>query len=272
MAWDPEQYRRFEAERNRPVADLLHALGALRGMTVVDAGCGPGNSTEALLRHFPDAAISAFDSDPNMVEAARRRLPRIEIRQADVERWSPPAPVDLIFSNAVFHWVPDHLPVLSRLSDRLTPGGALALQMPDNLGEPTHLLMEETARHGPWSPLFASGLPHRHPLPTPAAYMETLGAAGLEVTLWRTTYFHQLPDADAIVDFVGGAGLRPWIGHVEREGGAAMADAYKQAYRKAVEAAYPPMADGSVLMAMPRLFLVARKRTATGESPAEAGL
>lgn len=185
---------------------------------------------------------------------------------------APPGPVDLIFSNAVFHWVPDHLPVLSRLSDRLTPGGALALQMPDNLGEPTHLLMEETARHGPWSPLFASGLPQRHPLPTPAAYMETLGAAGLDVTLWRTTYYHQLPDADAIVDFVGGAGLRPWIAHVERKGGAAMADAYKQAYRKAVEAAYPPMADGSVLMAMPRLFLVARKRTATGESPAEAGL
>lgn len=262
MAWDPTQYRRFEEERNRPVEDLIHALRPLRPRSLVDAGCGPGNSTEILARHFPEAVITAFDSDPSMVEAARKRLPGVEIAQATVENFQTDRAVDLIFSNAVFHWVPDHLGVLARLAGMLATEGALAIQMPDNLSEPTHVLMEETARNGPWSSLFAAGLPQRNPLPSPAAYLEALGAAGLDVTVWRTTYFHHLRDADAIVEFVGGAGLRPWVAHVERLGGEAMAKAYRQAYRDAVEAAYPPLADGTVLMPMPRLFVMGRRRSA----------
>ena len=59
-------------------------------------------------------------------------------------------PFDVIFGNAVFQWVPDHLAVLVRLFATCPPGGALAIQVPDNLNEPTHMLMAAVARSGPW--------------------------------------------------------------------------------------------------------------------------
>ena len=260
MAWDPDQYRRFEAERNRPLRDLLNGLDDLDPRNVVDAGCGPGNSTEALIRRFPTAHIRAFDSDAAMVDAARKRLPGIAIDRQDVTRFEPEEPIDLFLSNAVFHWVPDHLPVLKRLAGFLVAGGALALQMPDNLDEPSHRLMAEVAAWGRWAAAFAEGMRRGEPLPWPATYMDRLGAAGLDVTVWRTAYFHRLADAAGIVEFVSGAGLRPWIARIEETLGPEAASAYRAAYQVAVARAYPPLADGSVAFSMPRLFLVARKR------------
>lgn len=259
MAWDPAQYRRFEDERNRPVRDLIHALGDRKPRMIVDAGCGPGNSTEALLHQFPEATILAFDSDPAMVDAARERLPDIRVECADIASWRPTEPVDLYFSNAVFHWLPDHLPLLAGIAGQLAPGGALAIQMPDNLGEPTHRLMESVAAREPWAGMLAPAPPARVPLPAPEAYVDSLTGSGLHVTVWRTTYFHRLPDAGGIVDFVAGAGLRPWLERLEARGGPDAARAYRAAYARAIAEAYPPLADGSVLMAMPRLFVMAQK-------------
>ena len=259
MSWNPDRYRRFEEERNRPIRDLIAGLGDPDPLTIVDAGCGPGNSTEALLHRFPRAEILAFDSDPAMVEAARKRLPGCDIAQADILDWKPKGRVDLFFSNAVFQWIPDHLGLLVRIGGYVAAGGAIAIQMPDNLDEPTHRLMVETAREGEWASAFGDGLPERTALPSPTAYMEALDPGGFEVTVWRTTYYHRLPDAAAIVDFVRGAGLRPWVEQVRRKSGQAAADAYLEAYRLAVSRAYPPLPDGSVVMTMPRLFVVARK-------------
>lgn len=259
MAWDPAQYRRFEDERNRPVRDLIHALGDRKPRMIVDAGCGPGNSTEALLRQFPEATILAFDSDPAMVDAARERLPHISVECTDIASWRPTEPVDLYFSNAVFHWLPDHLPLLAGIAGQLAPGGALAIQMPDNLGEPTHRLMESVAAREPWAGMLAPAPPARVPLPAPEAYVDSFTGSGLHVTVWRTTYFHRLPDAGGIVDFVAGAGLRPWLERLEARGGPDAARAYRAAYARAIAEAYPPLADGSVLMAMPRLFVMAQK-------------
>src|SRR3984893_10270637 len=75
MSWSARQYVQFEDERTRPVRDLLAALPAIDARSVIDIGCGPGNSTELLAARFAGAAVSGFDSSADMVEAARRRLP-----------------------------------------------------------------------------------------------------------------------------------------------------------------------------------------------------
>lgn len=259
MSWEPVRYSRFEEERNRPCADLIRALGDAKPQRIVDMGCGPGNSTEALARRFPGAAILALDSDAAMVDAARRRLPDITVTQADVTSWRPDSPVDLLFSNAVFHWVPDHLPLLRELGTCLAPGGMLAIQMPDNLEEPTHRLMEEIARSPEFLEAFEGKPPTRTPLPQPRDYVQVLGSEGFSVTVWRTTYYHRLADAEGIVDFVRGAGLRPYLDRLEEKAGASSVQAYLAAYTAAIGEAYPPLGDGSVLLAMPRLFVVAAR-------------
>lgn len=150
--WSPEVYGRFEDERTRPARDLLAQVPIEAARRVVDVGCGPGNSTELLVERFPSAEIVGLDTSPAMLAEARRRVPRASFVQADAASWVPEAGTDVVFANAIYQWVPDHLAVLPRQLEALEAGSALAVQMPDNLAEPTHVLMKEVAASGPWAP------------------------------------------------------------------------------------------------------------------------
>jgi len=251
-AWSPAQYLRFEDERTRPAADLLARVPLAAPARILDVGCGPGNSTELLARRYPDAAITGIDSSPEMIAAARSRLPGAAFAVADIATYRAPDPVSLVFGNAVFQWVPDHLEVVARLFAACPAGGVLALQVPDNRGEPTHALMEAVARDGPWHAKFATPIA-RDPIPPPAAYYDRLRPLAAATDIWHTAYHHVLADADAIVDWVRGTGLRPWLDRLDP----AERAAYLDDYTARIAAAYPPLADGRVLLRFPRLFVVA---------------
>jgi trans-aconitate 2-methyltransferase len=255
MAWSAEQYLKFEDERTRPALDLLAQVPLATNGAVYDLGCGPGNSTELLVERFAGATVIGLDSDDTMLATAKKRLPGHEFRKADLAGWVPPQPAALLYANAVFQWVPDHLSVLERLMDHLAPGGVLAVQMPDNLTEPSHALMEETGQDGAWAPTFAGGKIRRAPLPEPGAYFDRLGPKASRVDVWRTHYHHPLKDAAAIVDWVKSTGLRPYL----EAAGPDHAPNFAAAYLARLEKAYPAMADGRVLLRFPRLFVVAVK-------------
>ncbi|MEJ2374816.1 MAG: methyltransferase domain-containing protein, partial [Pseudolabrys sp.] len=148
--WDSRQYLKFESDRTRPPRDLLAQVPLEHARKIVDLGCGPGNSTELLVKRYPDAQVIGLDSSPDMLRKARERLPALKFIEADIAQWRPEPDTDLLFSNATFQWVPDHPSVLKRLLEALPKGGVLAVQMPDNKTEPTHTLMAEVARQGGW--------------------------------------------------------------------------------------------------------------------------
>ena len=116
--WSAKQYTAFEAERTRPVRDLVAALPNRAAKTAIDLGCGPGNSTEVLAAAFPDAKVTGLDNSPDMIAAARKRLPQIQFELADLTSWSDPGPFDVILSNAVMQWVPGHDVLFPRLVSR----------------------------------------------------------------------------------------------------------------------------------------------------------
>jgi len=87
--WSAAQYLKFEDERTRPPRDLLAQVPLSRAARVVDMGCGPGNSTELLVAHFPEAEVIGLDSSPAMLEQARERLPKCKFVEADLSRWAP---------------------------------------------------------------------------------------------------------------------------------------------------------------------------------------
>jgi len=60
-AWDPGQYLKFRDERTRPSIDLAARLDLASPVSILDVGCGPGNSTEVLHDRWPAARITGLD-------------------------------------------------------------------------------------------------------------------------------------------------------------------------------------------------------------------
>ena len=251
--WSPATYLKFEDERTRPARDLLAQVRSDGVRKIVDVGCGPGNSTELLVARYPAAEIVGLDNSPAMLEEARRRLPRVRFESADANVWVPNGDVGLVFANATYQWVPRHLEHLPRVLAALPTGATLAVQMPDNLAEPTHWLMREVAVAGPWRERLAGAA--RDPLPAAAVYYDAFRAVAARIEIWRTAYHHVLPNAAAIVEFVRSTGLRPFVDPLSD----AERKEFLALYTARIAAAYPPLADGKVLLAFPRLFLVVER-------------
>lgn len=256
MAWSANQYLKFEDERTRPARDLLAQVPLERITAGYDLGCGPANSTELLADRFGVNVITGVDADADMLEKAGLRLPNTEFIKADLSSWKPAAKADLLYANAVFQWLPNHLDVLVQLMDHLKPGGVLAVQMPDNLDEPSHRSMRETAEAGPWKQRFAEAGPQRKKLPSPEKYIDRLTPKSSRVDVWHSIYNHPMQNAQAIVEWVKGTGLRPFLDIA----GSEHREAFLADYLQRIEAAYPPLADGRRLLRFPRLFVVAVKK------------
>ena len=251
--WSAEQYLKFEDERTRPSRDLLEQIPLAEARRVIDIGCGPGNSTELLVRRWPQAEVIGIDTSADMLRQARERLPGRTFVEANVAHWVSPENTDVLFANAIFQWVPGHLRQLQRLLGALTPGGVLAVQMPDNLDEPAHVLMREVALLEPWRTTLAETARLRDTLPKPGVYYDALGPLCSRLEIWHTIYNHVLDDAAAIVEWVKGSGLRPFVDPLdppERK-------AYLAEYTARIAASYLPQADGKVLLRFPRIFIVA---------------
>jgi trans-aconitate 2-methyltransferase len=256
MNWSAKQYTRFERERNRPVVDLLAHIPTANVNTAADIGCGPGNSTELLLARYPNASISGMDSSADMVEAARKRLPGLRFDVADIGSWRDTEPFDVILANASLHWIADHARLFPALITKLAVGGCLAVQMPDNLDEPAHVLMRQIAADGPWRDKLSGASAKRAARHEPAWYYELLLGVAAAIDVWRTTYHHRLAGGAAdIVEWFKGTGLQPFLNPLDTN---ERAD-YLTRYQEAVARAYPPLADGSVLLPFPRLFIVATR-------------
>lgn len=248
--WSPAQYLKFEDERTRPAYDLLARVPLTAPARVVDMGCGPGNSTELLVARYPQAQVSGLDNSPNMLAEARQRLPAATFAEADAATWVPEPGTELVFANAIYQWVPDHLAQLPRVAAALPEGGVLAVQMPDNMAEPSHELMRRTAAEGPWAAQLRDAA--RLPLPPVRTYYDAFRPVARHIDVWHTVYNHVLDGPEAIVEWVKSTGLRPFIDPLSPADRAE----FLARYLAHIAEAYPRTVDGKVLLRFPRLFMV----------------
>jgi trans-aconitate 2-methyltransferase len=144
---------------------------------------------------------------------------------------------------------------MKRIVDQLAPGGRLAAQMPDNWDEPTHRLMRDTASLPRFAAKLAQAEAARDAVGSFEDYYAALAPACARVDLWRTTYAHVLGDAEAIIEWVKGTGLRPFLDPLD----ATEKNDFLAHYGAAIAKAYPPQPDGRVLLRFPRVFVVAVK-------------
>lgn len=256
-AWDPAQYDRFERERDRAALDLLARLPVdLSPSEIWDLGCGTGRHAALLKRRHPEARVHGLDSSEAMLEQARARPDDIDWRPGDIGGWSPDRLADLIWANASLQWLPDREGQLRRLTGLLAPGGVIAVQMPMAFETRHHALMRETAADGPWA-AGLSGVETPGPLPTAEAFYSVLARDCGEIDIWSTTYLQALTGPDAVLEWMKGTALRPYLAALPD---AVMRQAYLDALAARLSRAFPRRPDGVTLMPFPRLFLVARKR------------
>ncbi|MEU6410271.1 trans-aconitate 2-methyltransferase [Microbispora sp. NPDC046933] len=234
--WDPQVYERFAAERGRPFHELLARVGARSPEYVVDLGCGTGELTATLRDRWPGAHVHGVDSSPAMIAKAPPG-PTFEV--ADVRDWRPPRPVDVIVSNALLQWIPEHPDLLRRWRSHLTEDGWLAFQVPGNFHAPSHAVVRELCRTT-WREELGD-VPRGVPVGEPADYVELLAGLGFTVDAWETTYVHVLPGEDPVLGWIKGTALRPMLDRLPAERHADfLADC-----ARALRAAYPPRPYGT---------------------------
>jgi trans-aconitate 2-methyltransferase len=254
--WNPSLYRRFEDERTRPAADLLARVPLQTARLVVDLGCGPGNSTELLAKRFAKADVVGTDNSPAMLESARQRLPKLRFELSDIAAWRAAEAPDLIHANASLQWIGDHERLIPHLFSQLAPGGVLAIQMPDNLDEPTHRLMRETAADPRWAERIGDADRVRARILPAQGYYDLLTTDAAMVDVWRTTYHHVMPAPADIVQWLRGTGLKPFVDALPP----GLQAEFLAEYERRIALAYPARRDGKRLLAFPRLFIVAVRR------------
>jgi trans-aconitate 2-methyltransferase len=201
-AWNPAQYNRFAAERERPFWDLA-ALLEPGGASVVDLGCGDGRLTQALGRHLGASSILGIDASAAMLEgAARYSDATTSFASGDLATWHDEAGVDVVVANASLQWVDDHPAVLARWMGSLRPGGQLAVQVPANGDHPSHLVSGELAAEilGEDDHVAVNVL-------APETYAEILASLGTSVEVTLRVYLHELSSSDELVEWMKGTAL-----------------------------------------------------------------
>jgi trans-aconitate 2-methyltransferase len=253
VSWNPELYLRFGEDRTRPSVDLVARVELAAPYRIIDLGCGPGNSTAILRSRWPEADITGLDNDPAMLQAAALTDPRTTWIQGDAGNWSPGEPFDLVYSNAMIQWLPDHATLIPRLFQGVAEGGALAVQVPVHTHSPLHQDILQVADDPRWRTATreASGAIVHHDADF---YYDVLCALAPRIDLWVTEYCHVLERPEAILAWIQGTGLRPFLA-------ALPSDADRQDFERQLldrlRRSYPRRRDGRVVFPFRRLFFIA---------------
>jgi trans-aconitate 2-methyltransferase len=130
--WDAATYDRVADPQEEWGREVLTRLDPSGDESALDAGCGSGRVTRHLLELLPRGRVIGVDGSPSMIEHARQNLEpfrdRVELRVGDLLDLEVSEPVDIVFSNATFHWIGDHARLFGRLFAALAPGGVIEAQ------------------------------------------------------------------------------------------------------------------------------------------------
>lgn len=198
--WSPEQYERFKAERRQPFDDLVTLIEKRPRMRIVDLGCGTGELTRELHETLAaEETLGIDNSETMLLKAGHFGGEMLHFAKNDIEAFVTDKPYDLVFSNAAFHWVPNHEQLFVRLTNFLSNEGQIAVQMPANDDHPSHSVAAEVAKE------FGAEPRADYVLPT-QRYADLLYRLGYKRQHVRLqVYGHVLPSTEDVVEWVRGA-------------------------------------------------------------------
>lgn len=257
--WDPSQYHRYGDLRLRPAIELFNRISVEAPSVVHDIGTGGGEIARLMARRWPEASVIGSDSSPEMLDKAEAATPdgsTITWELLDLNNWQPTPNHDVIYANAVLHWLPDHAEIFPRLVTGLNPDGELAVQMPLSWWQPSHQVIRQTlaAMNTPEADSLASFMQTPN-VGQPDLYYEILRPKVATIDIWSTEYQQILSGHDPVFEWVSGSILRPVFAQLPESD----VPRFSEMCRGALREVYPRQSDGTTLFPFKRLFLVARK-------------
>ena len=131
--WNAEVYDRIGTPMRGWAQAVIDDLGLKGDETVLDAGCGSGSVTFDLLERLPEGKVYALDYSTEMIEQMKQKIAktgetRVIAMRADLTNFEIPEQADVVFSNAVFHWIPDDDALFGAILRATKPGGRMRVQ------------------------------------------------------------------------------------------------------------------------------------------------
>jgi trans-aconitate 2-methyltransferase len=132
--WNAEDYQQNSAAQQQWARELIAKLALTGSENLLDLGCGDGKITAEIADRLPNGTVIGIDNSSSMITLARQqypisRYPNLSFERMDARALAFENQFDVVFSNAVLHWIKDHRPVVEGLFKSLKPGGKILLQM-----------------------------------------------------------------------------------------------------------------------------------------------
>lgn len=103
IKWNADKYTEDFAFVHEYGKSVIELIDADKGSSVLDLGCGNGALTNALQER--GYLVKGLDASKELLDIAGKNYPLIEFVQGDAVDFTLSEPVDVVFSNAVFHWI-----------------------------------------------------------------------------------------------------------------------------------------------------------------------
>jgi trans-aconitate 2-methyltransferase len=194
-----------------------------------------------------------------MIAAARQSHPDQEWVLAGIENWSPDNSYNVVFSSAALQWVRDHVSLTRRLFSQVAPGGGLAFQIPSGAYSLVRSFIHAISRDEAWDSRMAEARTALT-MEEPHVYYDALAPQADSVDIWETEYYHVMESPSAIVEWMSGTGLRPFLNALRSE---EEKRRFAALLTDRVAEAYPTRSDGRVLFPFRRIFVIAYAKPVT---------
>ncbi|MBI9088403.1 MAG: methyltransferase domain-containing protein [Desulfobacterium sp.] len=255
--WQPDLYMQFKSERTQPSIDLVAKIDQVAPKTIIDMGCGPGNSTRILANRWPESKIIGIDSSAAMIEKAKQEYPNQEWQMANASTYESAMKFDVVFSNAVIQWIPNHEHLFTKFHALLSNDGVVAVQIPQFWDMPLGKIIENIATATRWKDQ-TGGVSTLFTIHDYSFYYDILSNLFNSIEIWETHYLHVLENHVSVLEMIRSTGLKPYL---ERLTDDSARREFEEAVLKEIREAYPIQKNGKVLLPFNRLFFTGRKST-----------
>lgn len=254
--WEPELYLKFRNERTRPVIDLVNRISTdFLPEKIIDIGCGPGNSSQILVRRWPSAYLVGIDNSSAMIEKAKTDYPDQEWIIADGASYKTTLRFDVVFSNSAIQWIPSHEQLLDKFHELLTDKGILAVQIPLFWDMPAGKALAKVTGNARWKKDLDS-VSDIFTIHDNSFYYDQLSKYYNPVEIWQTDYIHIFSSWYSILEMIRSTALKPYFERLKNE---SVRREFEEELFNEIKSNYSLQGDGKVLFPFRRLFFIGYK-------------